>query len=64
MEPGLEDAGLGKGAVWRCRDPGKTLFDGGNTTLAEAMLVESLSSKDIIELSTLSKELATDSLQW
>ena len=42
MEPGLEDAGLGKGAVWRCRDPGKTLFDGGSTIVAEAMLVENI----------------------
>ena len=44
MEAGLEDAGLGKGGVWRFRDPGNTLFDGGNATVAEAMLVESRTS--------------------
>ena len=44
MEAGTEDAEVGKVAVWRCRDPGNTLFDGGNITAAEAMLVEIKSS--------------------
>lgn len=44
MEAGLGDTGVVKGAVWRCRDPGDALFDGGNDTVAEAILVESISS--------------------
>lgn len=43
MEAGFEDAAVGKVADWRCRDPGKILFDGGNIPAAEAMLVESKS---------------------
>lgn len=42
-ESGAEDAMLwvsGNGAVGRNREPGKTLFDGGNSTPAVAILMD------------------------